>query len=501
MSSFPIGCNVTLHDLVKGSQYNGKNGIVKSNCDARGRQNVLLLDGNKMVAVKPDNMKLDLLSQLQGLGFSANKSEKIGARFMELLAADVENGSHVATQTLSVDDPPFNFSYEQSGILKSVLNFLKRCEDETLDDVTSNLGLHESGGEKVTNPSLWIEILIKAAKVEPSCRLQIAENIGPLVKCMCNDTTRLFFKNNKHWKEGIYSFVALVSDILSEAMDPDHKGSKKKTVKVVLEYEGLLRSIVQWGFWNNIHRPDIVKELDEYVRQQVIQMGILLVGFVTNYASNEKDAAGILTEDSRSILKSIGSEPIVSKEYDASCTVSFAAALIRQMTRKEEDYYRTLTRMSHDGTKEYLFIIEVLLYFGGCIDKDVISEVIGLGFNLAADFDSVELVLKLSRFILIQETSLQNILAGKTHLSDTRAAFAIRAGLIEMCLGVLDCFGMSESISTYIEGIFGSINGVSLHQKTARAIRSKRGSIEDKLISLEQKTERKTPKEEVIRYA
>ena len=133
MSSFPIGCNVTLHDLVKGSQYNGKNGIVKSNCDARGRQNVLLLDGNKMVAVKPDNMKLDLLSQLQGLGFSANKSEKIGARFMELLAADVENGSHVATQTLSVDDPPFNFSYEQSGILKSVLNFLKRCEGETLE--------------------------------------------------------------------------------------------------------------------------------------------------------------------------------------------------------------------------------------------------------------------------------------------------------------------------------------------------------------------------------
>ena len=56
MSSFPIGCNVILKNLVKGSQYNGETGIVKTNCDERGRQNVLLLDSNKMVAVKPHNM-------------------------------------------------------------------------------------------------------------------------------------------------------------------------------------------------------------------------------------------------------------------------------------------------------------------------------------------------------------------------------------------------------------------------------------------------------------
>ena len=47
---------------VGGSQYNGKHGIVKSVCAGSGRQNVLLSNDNdgieKMVAVKPKNMKL-----------------------------------------------------------------------------------------------------------------------------------------------------------------------------------------------------------------------------------------------------------------------------------------------------------------------------------------------------------------------------------------------------------------------------------------------------------
>ena len=61
MSSFPVGSKVILQ--VKGSQYNGKHGIVKSDyCADSGRQNVLLSNDNdgieKMVAVKPKNMKL-----------------------------------------------------------------------------------------------------------------------------------------------------------------------------------------------------------------------------------------------------------------------------------------------------------------------------------------------------------------------------------------------------------------------------------------------------------
>ena len=56
-SSFPVGSNVTLQNLVKG-QYNGKRGTIQTDEDiSSGRQNVLLDGGNKVVSVKPENMK------------------------------------------------------------------------------------------------------------------------------------------------------------------------------------------------------------------------------------------------------------------------------------------------------------------------------------------------------------------------------------------------------------------------------------------------------------
>ena len=92
-------------------------------------------------------------------------------------------------------------------VLPTVLNFLKRCEDETYDQV-----LRSVRGDLRT-PATWIEVLLNGAVDVASCRLQITENIGPLVRCMCNDTERLFFKSNKHWNESIVSFVQLITTI------------------------------------------------------------------------------------------------------------------------------------------------------------------------------------------------------------------------------------------------------------------------------------------------
>lgn len=52
---WPIGTKVVLRNLTKGSQYNGKNAIVQTNV-MNGRQNVLILDNNKVVAIKPENL-------------------------------------------------------------------------------------------------------------------------------------------------------------------------------------------------------------------------------------------------------------------------------------------------------------------------------------------------------------------------------------------------------------------------------------------------------------
>ena len=84
-------------------------------------------------------------------------------------------------------------SYEQSGILSTALRFLKRCEDDTFVKVMLDIG-----GGNLTSPQAWVRILMKAEAQEESCRLRVAQSIGPLVRCMCNDTTRLFFKSNKY---------------------------------------------------------------------------------------------------------------------------------------------------------------------------------------------------------------------------------------------------------------------------------------------------------------
>jgi len=96
------------------------------------------------------------------------------------------------------------------------------------------------GGEiskKLRSPALWIDILVNADKYEPSCRLDIAQNIGPLVRCMCNDTERLFFNSNKHWREGIVSFVKLIHGMIHK--DLDERG-KKEVIEALLNHEGVM---------------------------------------------------------------------------------------------------------------------------------------------------------------------------------------------------------------------------------------------------------------------
>jgi len=66
-------------------------------------------------------------------------------------------------------------SYEQSGILSTVLKFLKRCEDDTFVKVMLDIG------GNLRTPQLWVQVLIKAEAQEEMCWLQIAQSIGPLV--------------------------------------------------------------------------------------------------------------------------------------------------------------------------------------------------------------------------------------------------------------------------------------------------------------------------------
>jgi len=371
--------------------------------------------------------------------------------------AKIRSGDNKTTKKLLSEFPERYFqmasvSLEDSGVLSVVLEFLNRCEDETFQQVLSSVG----GDLKC--PSVWIKILAKGCYnnySEPSCKLQIAENIGPLVRCMVNDTERLFFKSNRLWKQGIVAFVNLVSNITQRQEKDGRVIENIQIVEALLQHEGLLRSIVQMGFWLE-YRPDIVKELKSegmHIAGIVTASRVLMVMLV-----NEMEG-----ESRPQLLDIIGTTPVMNKEYDSTCMISSVAGVVRRLKLIEERQRKGIFDVTQRLVRE-----------ADCVDKGVITEVIDLGTNYTSDYECALSVALLSLKCIVDKDNEPN---------DTRVAFAIRTGLIEMCLWFIEryCFPLFVvdkefldecDMCDIIEGIFQNVNKVSLHKKSSKAIES-----------------------------
>ena len=77
-------------------------------------------------------------------------------------------------------------------------------------------------------------------------------------------------------------------------------------------------------------------------------------------------------------------------------------------------------------------LLQLLIETGDCIDKDVIMGMIDLGVNHVQDYDGAVVVARLSAIMLLKRPSNKP--------SDIRTAFAIRFGLVEMCLNLIEQF-------------------------------------------------------------
>ena len=143
-----------------------------------------------------------------------------------------------------------------------------------------------------------------------------------------------------------------------------------------------------------------------------------------------------------------------------------------------------------NGDKDHLKQVVAFALGTDCVDKDVITEIIDFGTNLAAtNYSPASFTANISAAILVEQ------LKCRYPPSDTRVAFAIRAGLIEMCLSFIERGGQEhferddeESLYQCVHDILIIVYEVSLHQKTAKAIRSKRNKIWEKLVGSEQNT-------------
>lgn len=402
--------------------------------------------------------KKALLSSSDGVVGGGDKDSKN--------AAKIRRGDNKATKKLVTEDIPSS-SFGQSGILSTAIDFLNRCEDETFDQV-----LRSVGGD-LKSPSLWIHILSRGSLNERSSKLQIAENIGPLVSCMINDTERTFFKSNNHWRQGIEVFVYLLSNVTQRqnTLGQEIQIENMNIIETLLQHDGLLRFVIQMAFWGE-HRPDIVKELksggfvDGIVKTSGEMMEMLIVG--------GKD----MEEESRiRLLEAIGSTSIINKEYDPKCLTSYTAGLVHLVKRTKAERERVF------------HMIQRLVRDADCVDKGVIEQVIDLGFSHLLMYGDALRVGGLSLEMIHQGLNISN------YISDTRTAFAIRTGLIEMCSDFIkrfkeydSCGDSVASMHVVLECVFQSLSNVILHKKTAKAIRSKRSTIEAMLLNLEHVT-------------
>jgi len=378
----------------------------------------------------------------------------------------VRNGIGPVTERLvNYNIDATNYSLVDSGVLSVVLDFLKRCEDENFIKVVTCL--NGNAPENLKTPSTWIDLLQKASLREPSCSLQIAQNIRPLVNCMCNDTERLFFRSNKHWREGILPFIRMICSMIHNCWVDELDRKIKYTL---FQNEGLLSSIIQWQYWGE-HRPDITKELEHDCENIARVARDAITTLITDPDNFLRDDDAEWTEDGKAWLLMAGTTPIVNRDYDPSCNVSYVVELIRRI--KIEGW-----------NEEDEDILDDLITETDCVDKDVIIGVIGLGLNYHYREDEFEYAAVVAHL----SNNMINIWVAnrKSEANDTRVAFAIRAGLVEMCFTFIGHHVQVEDSFSYIESIFECIHEVSLHQKSAKAIRSKKSSIEEKLHQLDE---------------
>ena len=118
-------------------------------------------------------------------GGAASTDDSGGGRYVfsppKEIAVLVRRGSSIGTAAIISDMSSLmgknddaggpSLSLDVSGLLSTVLRFLKRCEDETFAGVMADVR-----GDMIS-PVMWIKILYLVNSLEPSCRLQIVQNI------------------------------------------------------------------------------------------------------------------------------------------------------------------------------------------------------------------------------------------------------------------------------------------------------------------------------------
>ena len=367
----------------------------------------------------------------------------------------------------SVGDTLFYKDLIDGGLVSALVDLVNEgCSEELVGD------FHD---DSITGTTM-IFLANIANDASDSFQLQIASAIGPVISCMVNDIDREYFKSNKHWHTSLQGFIYLISNLLHTEV--------AEVVLVLLEYQGLLDFIIQSMFFG-VYRLDIVNEsvLSSEAFFNMIASATRAVDCVL--ASEQYNEQ---TDEGRKLLYRIATMPVVSKAYDPDCKTLVIFGLINLL----KHYIN-----QPSGEKKKFYSILLRLTMGDCVDKEVITSVIDLGFNYTNQYEEASGVCAVLSGILIPRDGSLNtgdpdVLL--TQPNDKRYAIAIDAGLFEMCLGLvvkyggLNVDGSGRPINDdhgfftgSIRNIFDAANHVSFRKKSSKSITNRQQKLIDAL--------------------
>ena len=331
------------------------------------------------------------------------------------------------------------------GLVTTIFSLLNQCGEISFPGL-----LNKVNGD-LRSPLMWVHFLMEACDINDDWALQIAENIGPFINCMCNDRSRLLFKSREYWHKNIMALTGLLLDLLG----------RDRASNILLQNKVLVESIIQWNFWAT-HRLDIFEEA-KILLEGDLEFTVHDNDFVRSVRGLLKcvlvDDRNGFFED-RSALGVIGETPAVNREHDPTCKVSFAVGVIHLLKEERSEWYFT--------------ILNNLICRADCVDKTIIREVIDYGLNFTTSCDEAVRVLRLILGCITTGS-------GNKIPSDSRVAVAIKAGLIQLCLDLTTKFLQDKGAISFLECILKHCYRVSLHKKSARAIGELRAYIVEEL--------------------
>jgi hypothetical protein len=374
-----------------------------------------------------------------------------------------------------------------NGLIPATLGLLRQCEHEEFNEMVKKVK------GNLQTPIDLIEILLNMSLFE-QCKVEIANGIQAVVRCLCNDSKRLFFNSNNYWHQAAPLFAGLVSNLLFSSDDLSSKVTASTVCHILLQNEGFLESMVHRCFWTS-YRPDLVKEYEshqlsddvktlEAFAHKVIR-NIIVVGLERNKTETENELNRLaipeaFSQDGLDLIMTIAKTLVVSKAYEPECKVNYVVGKIRMSKLVD----------SEDRWDQFSILNSMFAYNADCVDNGIITEVIELGSKFIADIDDAIIISDLSFCMLVRKAQ------GNAYPIDKRIAFAIKSGLLEMCFDFITRFACDPNTQLIARDaqrnqlmealvyIADLIKAVVLHQNTSKAIRDRRCQTVEALNSL-----------------